>query len=220
MCLALTTCTLPVPMSPFGHSFLFRSTFPSYFFPLPQLPGMQSARSLCSRHLARSLSAPRVARQCRRLLATDSAAPSGSVPWFVDQEYEQPKRPLSSRQLPPHLKPTPPTAAPVPEDAPEPVKLVHSALSRSPHLDLSTLVAARTVDPPPGPPLPLKAPQGRRKRGSTYGGESMFDVPGGIWSWTVMAQVRGFIQVCGETSIESGVPRSKRGPRIAVLLSL
>ncbi|KAF9451086.1 hypothetical protein P691DRAFT_663973 [Macrolepiota fuliginosa MF-IS2] len=126
----------------------------------------------------------RAAFQSSRSL-TSAAAPT--APWFVDQEYE---RPLPSRQLPPHLKPAPPTVASVPEDAPEPVKLVHAALSRSPHLDPLTLVSSHAVAPPPGPPLPLKAPQGRRKRGSTYGGESMFDVPGGIWSWTVIAQVK------------------------------
>ncbi|KXN82066.1 hypothetical protein AN958_03224 [Leucoagaricus sp. SymC.cos] len=128
--------------------------------------------------------------KCRRALATDNTSPAAPTPWFVDQEYERPWPSFSPRQLPPHLNTTTLATVPVPEDAPTPVKLVHEALSRSPHLDLTTLVASRAVDPPPGPPLPLKAPQGRRKRGSTYGGESMFDVPGGIWSWTVMAQVK------------------------------
>jgi hypothetical protein len=102
-------------------------------------------------------------------------------PWFVDEAYEQPQRPSLSVSQP---------VLPVPQDAPKPVKLVHAALSQSPHLDLSTLVSGQTVDAAPGPPLPLKAPQGRRKRGSTYAGESTFDVPGGSWRWTVMAQVR------------------------------
>jgi hypothetical protein len=102
-------------------------------------------------------------------------------PWFVDEAYEQPRKPLLS---------VPQPVSPVPQDAPKPVQLVHAALSQSPHLDLSTVVSSQTVGAAPGPPLPLKAPQGRRKRGSTYAGESMFEVPGGIWRWTVMAQVR------------------------------
>lgn len=104
------------------------------------------------------------------------------MPWFVDQEYENPQRSIRENAAP--------SAPPPPEDAPEAVKLVHAALSRSAHLDLSTLVTSRAKEIPLGPPLPLKAPQGRRKRGSTYAGESMFDVPGSIWSWTVVAQVK------------------------------
>lgn len=183
------TTTRHHPTNTFHVHFHIRHLFPIPYIPLfffLSLSLMQTARTLCSSQLIRPRVIQSAILQSQRPLSTDSTSSPASVPWFVDQEYEQP---LASRQLPPHLKPAPPTAAPVPESAPTPVKLVHAALSRSPHLDLSTLVANRTVDPAPGPPLPLKAPQGRRKRGSTYGGESTFDVPGGIWSWTVMAQV-------------------------------
>jgi len=113
----------------------------------------------------------RVPVRCR-FLATDNA----SAPWFVDQEYERP-----------HLQSRENIAPPAPEDAPAAVKLVHETLARSAHL--SALVTSRAKEFPFGPPLPVKAPQGRRKRGSTFAGESIFDIPGNIWSWTVMAQV-------------------------------
>lgn len=143
----------------------------------------------CLNQLVRASLARRASPQLTRTLATDNSAPT---PWFVDQQYEHPPR-----QQPPHLKPAQSsTTNTAPDDAPEPVKMVHAALARSPHLDQATLVTSQTVTPRPGPPLPLKAPQGRRKRGSTYGGESMFDVPGGVWSWTVIAQVCNFLHCC------------------------
>ncbi|XP_006458175.1 hypothetical protein AGABI2DRAFT_190529 [Agaricus bisporus var. bisporus H97] len=109
------------------------------------------------------------------------ATSSSPRPWFVDPAFEHPRTPSPAASQP---------VAPVPHDAPPPVKLVHEALSRSPHLDLTTLVSRQTVDPRPGPPLPRRGPQGRRQRGATYAGESSFEVPGGIWRWTVMAQVK------------------------------
>lgn len=138
---------------------------------------------------------------CKRALATDNTA---LMPWFVDQEYENPQRSIRENAAP--------SAPPPPEDAPEAVKLVHAALSRSAHLDLSTLVTSRAKEIPLGPPLPLKAPQGRRKRGSTYAGESMFDVPGSIWSWTVVAQV-GVAPNCRGTCPEN-MNRSKQEQKI------
>lgn len=138
---------------------------------------------------------------CKRALATDNTA---LMPWFVDQEYENPQRSIRENAAP--------SAPPPPEDAPEAVKLVHAALSRSAHLDLSTLVTSRAKEIPLGPPLPLKAPQGRRKRGSTYAGESMFDVPGSIWSWTVVAQV-GVAPNCRGTCPEN-TNRSKQEQKI------
>lgn len=153
------------------------------------------------------------------------ATAARTVPWFVDQQYE------SSRQSPPHLKSQPPTTPTttttktnlVPENAPDPVKLVHAVLARSPHLDQSALLTTHAIAPQPGPPLPLKAPQGRRKRGSTYGGDSAYDVPGTIWSWTVIAQVR----LCASST--SALPlqhtttttnRLKKAQKIAVLSNL
>ncbi|KAJ7063218.1 hypothetical protein C8F01DRAFT_984986, partial [Mycena amicta] len=41
-----------------------------------------------------------------------------------------------------------------------------------------------------GPSLPHREPQGRRRRGGTYYGESAFDVPGTLWSWIALAQVK------------------------------
>ncbi|KAG5221675.1 Shr3 amino acid permease chaperone [Salix suchowensis] len=41
-----------------------------------------------------------------------------------------------------------------------------------------------------GTPLPLRKPQGRRKRGGTNAGESAFDIPGGVWNWVILAQVK------------------------------
>ncbi|KAF8201431.1 hypothetical protein BJ912DRAFT_501304 [Pholiota molesta] len=79
----------------------------------------------------------------------------------------------------------------VPSDAPDILKQLHAKLLESPHLDTSHLVVSPSVLPEPGPPLPLRAPHGRRKRGGTYAGESKFDeTGGGIWSWVISAQVK------------------------------
>jgi len=82
------------------------------------------------------------------------------------------------------------TPAAVPNDAPEVLKLLYSKLLESPHLEKSQLALGPTILPAPGPPLPLRAPHGRRKRGGTYAGESAFDDVGRMWDWAVTAQVR------------------------------
>lgn len=145
---------------------------------------MQAPRLLRLAQLNSTLAVRRCLCLPRRALSTEN-----STPWFVDNEYER-AQPTTQHPLPSHVKPVLAAPPPVPEDAPGPVKDVYAVLAQSPHLDLSALAATRFVEPTPGPPLPKKAPQGRRKRGSTYGGESGFDVPGGIWSWIVMAQVK------------------------------
>lgn len=143
------------------------------------------------RHCLLSFFSTHMLRFSLRSFATSSSP----RPWFVDPAFEHPRTPSSTASEP---------VAPVPHDAPPPVKLVHEALSRSPHLDLTTLVSRQTVDPRPGPPLPRRGPQGRRQRGATYAGESSFEVPGGIWRWTVMAQVRK-LSCSGSTTYSLGV---------------
>jgi hypothetical protein len=119
-----------------------------------------------------------------RLFSTTfrTAAP---LPWFVDKAAD----------VPPRLHPIKPaTAPPVPPDAPEVIKHLHSQLVKSPLLDKSHLLVTSAVLPEPGPPLPLRKPQGRRKTGGTYAGESDYEaVGGGIWNWVVMSQVRNFL---------------------------
>ncbi|KAJ7470684.1 hypothetical protein FB451DRAFT_1038194 [Mycena latifolia] len=112
---------------------------------------------------------------CRRLLST--------VPWFLADHG------LPARPAPPHLRLSvdPP---PLPPDAPQPVKDLHAQLIQSPLIDPTTLLVAQPQSLPEGPPLPHREPQGRRKRGGTYHGESAYDVPGSLWSWIVMAQVK------------------------------
>lgn len=103
------------------------------------------------------------------------------VPWFLD-----PPQNLSHNKSPPPLD----VGAPVPENAPEVIKYLHAKLSQSPHLEKSRLVVSQAVLPDPGPPLPFKKPQGRRRRGGTYAGESEYEaVGGGLWSWVVMSEV-------------------------------
>ncbi|KAF9030765.1 hypothetical protein BJ165DRAFT_1519514 [Panaeolus papilionaceus] len=105
-----------------------------------------------------------------------------TLPWFIDGS--------KSKEQQPTLTPT--TAIPpVPQDAPEILKHLHSQLVLSPHLEKSALSIAPAIQPAPGPPLPLRSPHGRRKRGGTYAGVSAYDSDtGGLWSWVVSAQVK------------------------------
>ncbi|KAJ7940716.1 hypothetical protein B0H13DRAFT_1939555 [Mycena leptocephala] len=112
---------------------------------------------------------------CRRLSVYIRPGPS---PWFVERA-----KPV--RLPPPHLRPPP-----LPDDAPQPVKDLHAELIKSPLLDPPSILVSQPRSLPEGPPLPHREPQGRRKRGRTYAGESAYDVPGSLWSWTVMAQVK------------------------------
>ncbi|EEB94559.1 hypothetical protein MPER_06607, partial [Moniliophthora perniciosa FA553] len=41
-----------------------------------------------------------------------------------------------------------------------------------------------------GDPLPLRPPQGKRRRRGTDAGESLYDIPGSLWNWVVFAQVK------------------------------
>ncbi|KAL0946975.1 hypothetical protein HGRIS_013125 [Hohenbuehelia grisea] len=118
----------------------------------------------------------RTCRPATRCLST--------TPWFVDPN----PLPLSSRPLPPHLTSLPTPS--VPENVPQPIKELHAQLAASPHLDRSTLIVTQPPSREPGPPLPLQSPRGRRRRGGTYPGHSAYDIPGGIWDWVVMAQVK------------------------------
>ncbi|KAJ7285925.1 hypothetical protein C8J57DRAFT_652892 [Mycena rebaudengoi] len=108
-----------------------------------------------------------------------------SIPWFVDRVASQQPR---ARQPPPHLRHS--DIAPVPLDAPQLLKDLHTHLLQSPLIDPATLLVAQPAQLPLGPPLPHREPQGRRRRGGTYHGESVYDVPGSLWSWIVLAQVK------------------------------
>ncbi|KAG6879530.1 hypothetical protein C0992_001863 [Termitomyces sp. T32_za158] len=106
---------------------------------------------------------------------------STALPWFVD---EAPVLPARARPLP--------VVPDVPANTPAVIRQLHTKLAQSPHLEPATLLVSESIARPAGPPLPLRAPQGRRRRGGTYAGESAYDVPGGVWSWVVTAQARRF----------------------------
>lgn len=111
--------------------------------------------------------------------------PAQSTPWFVEDDYV----PSVARHDPPHLRQKDIGLKNVPEDAPRILKDLRAVLAPSPLIETSTLIVTQPEQPPPGPPLPFKLPQGKRRRGRTYSGESAYDMPGGIWDWVLMAQV-------------------------------
>jgi hypothetical protein len=102
---------------------------------------------------------------------------SSQVPWFVDQESAE-------------LLPKPSVSVPPPaDDAPKPLKDLYFSLANSPYLEPAQLLVTRPLPGPPGPLLTLRGPSGsRRRRGGTMAGESIYDVPGGLWSWLMFAQ--------------------------------
>ncbi|KAF8654094.1 hypothetical protein AX16_003627 [Volvariella volvacea WC 439] len=121
---------------------------------------------------------------------SSSATRSSNKPWFMETETEVPKA-FALRSNPPHLlQKTPVALPPLPDEAPQPLKDLHAELKHSPLLEPATLIVTQPSAPPPGPPLPFKLPQGRRRRGGTYAGESAYDDIGGLWSWVLMAQVK------------------------------
>ncbi|KAF8636612.1 hypothetical protein AX17_003422 [Amanita inopinata Kibby_2008] len=103
-------------------------------------------------------------------------------PWFVDAV-----RPSGPSQ--PHQPPVPPPS--LPDDAPSVLKDLQAELLHLPHLEPTSLLVSRPILPPSALALPEKQAQGRRKRGGTYAGESVFeDGASGLWSWVLLAQVK------------------------------
>lgn len=123
--------------------------------------------------------------QLLRTTATSTSArrAQSTLPWFVDPSDELPQPGTSAQVDITQIHP-------VPEDAPAYLKELHATLYRSPHLEKSSVVVTRPSSLPTGPDLPLKAPQGRRRRGGVYDTEGVSDMTSGLWSWIVMAQVR------------------------------
>ncbi|KAI6131885.1 hypothetical protein EDD17DRAFT_1438992, partial [Pisolithus thermaeus] len=104
-------------------------------------------------------------------------------PWFMEPEPQS-----SQKQAPPHLTPK---VQEFPPNLPDPIRQLYTKLTQSPLLEPSTLDVRESVAPPPGLPLPRRAPQGRRRRGGTYAGEGIDkDAVGGVWNWVVIAQVK------------------------------
>ncbi|KAF9457181.1 hypothetical protein BDZ94DRAFT_1203198 [Collybia nuda] len=125
---------------------------------------------------------------CRVERFARSYSSASPFPWFVDQSPVPPA--FTQRPSPPHLPQRSNLVPTLPANTPQVLRDLHVQLSQSPHLEPSTLVISQPLTLPSGPPLTPKLPQGRRRRGGTYPGESMYDVPGGIWNWVVMAQVK------------------------------
>ncbi|KAH9001550.1 hypothetical protein EDB92DRAFT_2051115 [Lactarius akahatsu] len=123
-----------------------------------------------------------VARCSSRTFSTlDSSLPtSHRVPWFVD-----PQETLHTQRAPPQTA----TSPAIPPGAPPALQNLYTQLRQSPYLEPSALLVRDPINRPPGPPLPVTIPKGRRKRGRTYAGEGFLE-PGGIWNWILLAQVK------------------------------
>lgn len=120
-------------------------------------------------------------RRCSvRYLSSSSL--SSRVPWFIDSSEASPTQQTSSQKGTLLVPPLPP-------GIPVALQTLHAQLVQSPYLEPSKLLVRDPIPQPAGPPLPLSAPRGRRKRGGTYSGEGLLD-PGNLWNWIVLAQVR------------------------------
>lgn len=109
-----------------------------------------------------------------------SSSLSSRVPWFIDSSEASLAQQTSSQKG---------TLPPLPPGIPAALQTLHAQLAQSPYLEPSNLLVRDPIPQPAGPPLPLSAPRGRRKRGGTYSGEGLID-PGNLWNWIVLAQVR------------------------------
>ena len=104
---------------------------------------------------------------------------SSRVPWFIDSSEALLTQRTSFQKGALH---------PLPLGVPPALEHLHAKMVQSPYLEPSQLLVREPIPQPPGPPLPISEPKGRRKRGRTYAGEGLLE-PGGIWNWIVLAQV-------------------------------
>ncbi|KAI0261023.1 hypothetical protein BC834DRAFT_830769 [Gloeopeniophorella convolvens] len=116
----------------------------------------------------------------RKLSTLDQASLPPRVPWFVDPAEASRAAQAQAPKV---------VVAPLPPNVPMALQHLHAQLAQSPHLDPSELLVRDPIPQPPGPPLPVIQPKGRRKRGRTYSGEGFLE-PGGLWNWIVLAQVK------------------------------
>ncbi|KAK2466964.1 hypothetical protein APHAL10511_001222 [Amanita phalloides] len=131
------------------------------------------------------------------------------LPWFVDAC--PPPAPLLQR----------PQAPTVPHDAPQVLKDLRADLQLLPHLEPTSILVSRPVAPPCAPPLPHRSPQGKRRRGATYAGESVYgDASGGLWSWIMLAQVKEGTENRGSIeSVVRAVRKSLLSRELAIALA-
>ena len=115
------------------------------------------------------------------LRCLSSSSLSSRVPWFIDSSEASLTQQTSSQKE---------TLPPLPPGVPVALQTLHAQLAQSPYLEPSKLLVRDPIPQPPGPPLPMSAPRGRRKRGGTYFGEGTILDPGNLWNWIVLAQVR------------------------------
>jgi hypothetical protein len=144
------------------------------------------------------------ARYSLRYLSSISPSLSSRVPWFVDSSEALLTQRASSQKGTQH---------PLPPGVPLALQILHAQLAQSPHLEPSKLLVRDPIPHPPGPPLPLSTPKGRRRRGSTYAGEGILE-PGSIWNWIVLAEVQPLLYFADhietdDTQVKEGT--EKRG---------
>ncbi|CDO69378.1 hypothetical protein BN946_scf184575.g3 [Trametes cinnabarina] len=138
----------------------------------------------------------------RRFLSATAPTSSGTqssgtssaqspIPWFVDPfEEESTPSPYARLAALPQAPTRPLAPLPSAISPDHPIARLHAELKNSPHLEPGTLLVREPVPTAVGPPLPLTAPKGRRKRGRTYAGEGVSEDLGGLWQWIVIAQVK------------------------------
>ena len=114
-----------------------------------------------------------------RYLSTSSL--SSRVPWFIDSSEASRTQQTSFQKG---------SLPPLPPGVPVTLQTLHAQLALSPYLEPSELLVRDPIPQPPGPPLPMSAPKGRRKRGGTDFGKDFLLQPGNLWNWIVLAQVR------------------------------
>ena len=132
-----------------------------------------------------------------------SSSLSSRVPWFIDSSEASLAQQTSSQ------KGTPP---PLPPGIPVALQTLHAELAQSPYLEPSKLLVRDPIPQPAGPPLPISAPRGRRKRGGTFSGEGILE-PGNLWNWIVLAQVRRALVIPCHHVIADVLCRLKKGQR-------
>ncbi|KAF8078002.1 hypothetical protein FPV67DRAFT_1463805 [Lyophyllum atratum] len=127
--------------------------------------------------------------RCLQAVVCARRSYSTALPWFVDQAPVP--HTFTARVQPPHLPHRATNTPPLPENTPSTLRELHAQLAQSPHLESSTATCRRVNGSTSGATyFHVECPKVDGEEEERTAGESAYDIPGGLWNWVVVAQVK------------------------------